>query len=126
MLLLLFLLLLLLLLLLLQLLLPQSDYKGEKKKRENIIELDRFTDKRIRVKFAGGREVTGILKGHDQLLNMVLDDAQEYLRDATDPTRLTDETRTLGLIVCRSSSIVVISPEDGMEEIANPFLAMEA
>lgn len=36
-----------------------------------------------RVKFAGGREVDGILKGFDKLDNLVLDDCVEYLRGTT-------------------------------------------
>jgi U6 snRNA-associated Sm-like protein LSm7 len=34
----------------------------------------------IRVKFSGGREAAGVLKGYDPLLNLVLDDTTEYLR----------------------------------------------
>lgn len=34
---------------------------------------------------------------------------------------MTDETRTLGLIVCRGTAVMLVSPEDGTEEIANPF-----
>ena len=34
----------------------------------------------IRVKFQGGREVTGILKGFDKLLNLVLDETIEFMR----------------------------------------------
>ena len=32
------------------------------------------------VKFSGGREVTGTLKGFDQLMNLVLDDVEESVR----------------------------------------------
>lgn len=32
------------------------------------------------MKFAGGREAEGILKGYDPLLNLVLDNTKEYLR----------------------------------------------
>jgi hypothetical protein len=45
--------------------------------------------------------------------------------DPSDPYRLTDETRTLGLVVCRGTQVSLISPVDGMEEIANPFVAAE-
>ena len=38
------------------------------------------------------------------------------------PLKITDETRSLGLIVCRGTSVMVVSGLDGMEEIANPFL----
>ncbi|KAJ2856649.1 U6 snRNP-associated protein Lsm7 [Coemansia erecta] len=51
----------------------------EKKKRDAIFDLKKYSDKRIRVKFMGGREVTGVLKGSDQLLNIVLDEAEETL-----------------------------------------------
>lgn len=75
----------------------------------------------------------GILKGYDQLLNLVLDEALEYLRgvwsfwtltgtgevagaarpylarglpcfaDPEDPLSVTDETRTLGLLVSNAT-----------------------
>ena len=69
--------------------------------------------------------VVGTLKGFDQLLNLVLDECQEYLRDPDDPLKITDQTRNLGLIVCRGTSVMVVSGLDGMEEIANPFLPAE-
>jgi U6 snRNA-associated Sm-like protein LSm7 len=43
------------------------------------------------------------------------------LRDPDDPYKMASETRALGLVVCRGTSVVLISPQDGMEEIANPF-----
>ena len=52
----------------------------EKKKKESILDLRKYLDKCIRVKFSGGREASGILKGFDQLLNLVLDNTVEYLR----------------------------------------------
>lgn len=67
----------------------------------------------------------GVLKGYDQLLNIVLDEAIEYLRDPEDPLTVTDETRTLGLIVCRGTAVMLVAPSAGMEEISNPFLAKE-
>ena len=99
--------------------------------------------------------VSGSLKGYDQLLNLVLDDAHEALRgvlcptvlalgrvfpqalatmssrlrplvpwslDPEDPLRLTDATRSLGLVVLRGTAVMVVGPTDGTEEIANPFL----
>jgi U6 snRNA-associated Sm-like protein LSm7 len=60
-------------------------------------------------------------EGFDPLLNLVLDNTTEYLRDPDDPYKLMNETRELGLVVCRGTSVVLISPQDGMEEIANPF-----
>lgn len=36
-----------------------------------------------------------------------------------------ENTRSLGLIVARGTLIVLISPADGSEEIANPFVQPE-
>ena len=94
-------------------------------KKETVLDLGKFIDKGVRVKLSGGREVTGTLKGFDQLLNLVLDECVESLRDVNDPLKITDETRNLGLIVCRGTSVMVVSGLDGMEEIANPFLPSE-
>ena len=94
-------------------------------RKASAIELGRLVDKAVHVKLAGGREVTGVLKGYDQLLNLVLDECEEYLRDPEDPLKVTDQTRSLGLIVARGTSVMVVSGLDGMEEIANPFLQPE-
>ncbi|CAJ0867772.1 19089_t:CDS:2 [Entrophospora sp. SA101] len=70
------------------------------------------------------RKIIGSLKGYDQLLNLVLDETEELLRDPED-NRLSNETRSLGLVVCRGPAVILISPVDGMEEIPNPFLQQE-
>jgi len=93
----------------------------ERPKKENIIDLNRFMDKQLRVKFNGGREVVGHLKGFDQLMNLVLDDVQEVMRDDEG----NEASRPLGLIVARGTLLVLISPVDGSEEIANPFVQPE-
>jgi len=82
-------------------------------------------DKPVEVKFTGGREVNGVLKGYDQLVNLVLDDCVEKIRDPDDPYKLTDDTRKLGLVVCRGTAVMLICPVEGTEEIANPFIAAE-
>ncbi|KAI0339055.1 U6 snRNA-associated Sm-like protein LSm7 [Trametopsis cervina] len=93
----------------------------DKPKREAILDLTKYVNERIRVKFTGGREVTGILKGFDQLLNLVLDNVEENLQLETEMT-----TRSLGLVVLRGPTITLLSPVDGSEEIANPFLAQDS
>ena len=45
--------------------------------KQSAVELAKYVDKGVHVKMAGGREVSGTLKGYDQLLNMVLDEAVE-------------------------------------------------
>lgn len=54
-----------------------GDKAAPEKKRENILDLSKYMDKEIRVRFNGGREVRGFLKGYDQLMNLVLDDVKE-------------------------------------------------
>ena len=65
-------------------------------KKESAIDLSKLIDKGVHVKLSGGREgccplfrilvsnlcvlVTGVLKGYDQLMNLVVDDTTEYLR----------------------------------------------
>ncbi|EPR59472.1 U6 snRNA-associated Sm family protein [Toxoplasma gondii TgCatPRC2] len=92
------------------------------KEARSVIDLNKFLNQRVRVKFSGGREITGVLKGHDAVSNLVLDETEEFLRDPEDPYKLLDQTRTLGLIVARGTAVVLISPVDGTEEIANPFV----
>ena len=93
------------------------------------------------MKFQGGREVSGVLKGYDQLVNVVLDEAIEYLQgiwtlhlagyfwwlllDSNGDYQQEQKTRNLGLCVCRGTAVMLICPEDGMEEIANPFIQAE-
>nr|OQO18354.1 hypothetical protein B0A51_16099 [Rachicladosporium sp. CCFEE 5018] len=91
---------------------------GADRKKESIIDLNKYVDKQITVKFSGGREVTGTLKGFDQLMNLVLDDVKEATRDEEGNT----STRNLGLLVARGTLLVLISPVDGSEEIENPFV----
>jgi len=92
----------------------------DKPKREAILDLSKYVNENIRVKFTGGREVTGVLKGFDQLLNLVLDDVQEIFQTESEQT-----TRSLGLVVLRGPTITLLSPVDGHEEISNPFLSQE-
>ncbi|CBX99649.1 hypothetical protein LEMA_P088880.1 [Plenodomus lingam JN3] len=93
----------------------------DRPKKENILDLNKYMDKQITVKFSGGREVIGTLKGYDQLMNLVLDEVKEALTDDEGNIRY----RKLGLIVARGTLLVVISPVDGSEEIANPFIQQE-
>jgi len=78
--------------------------------------LSKYSNQQIRVKFTGGREVIGVLKGYDQLLNLVLDDVEETSQEPE------PHTRKLGLVVLRGPTITIISPTDGSAEIENPFV----
>ena len=91
----------------------------------SVIDLSKYVDTRVRVRFQGGREVDGLLKGFDKLDNLVLDECVEFLRDPNDLTIVTEQTRKLGLVVCRGIQVSLIAPSDGIEEIANPFTVEE-
>ena len=45
--------------------------------------------------------------------------------DPDDPFKLTEDTRNLGLVVCRGTSVVLICPAEGMESIPNPFIQQD-
>lgn len=47
------------------------------------------------------------------------------LKDPEDPYRLTGKERTLGLMVARGTSVMTVSPTDGVQQIDNPFLETE-
>ncbi|TKY86064.1 hypothetical protein EX895_004889 [Sporisorium graminicola] len=96
-----------------------NNTPSERSKKEAILDLSKYIDQKIRVKFAGGREVFGTLKGFDQLMNLVMDEVTESLRD--EEGNVTDKTRNLGLVVLRGTALTVINPADGFESIENPF-----
>eukprot|EP00127_Corallochytrium_limacisporum_P000814 Clim_evm100s25 gene=Clim_evmTU100s25 len=100
----------------------QQSQPPRKQEKKVVLDLSKYFGQRVKVKFAGGREVDGLLKGYDTLMNLVIDDCVEYLRDPEDPYTLTGETRKLGLTVCRGPTVVWVCPLDGFEEISNPFL----
>lgn len=79
--------------------------------------------------------MTGTLKGYDQLMNLVLDNVKEMTRgmfvihvtrrfhtDSQSDEEGNTSSRNLGLLVVRGTLLVLISPLDGSEEIANPFV----
>ncbi|KAI3403317.2 FUR1 [Candida oxycetoniae] len=55
--------------------------RSEGPKREAILDLNKYKGQEIRVRCVGGRQITGYLKGFDQLMNLVLEDVVEQLRE---------------------------------------------
>jgi U6 snRNA-associated Sm-like protein LSm7 len=90
-----------------------------------ILDLNPHLGKQVRVRFQGGREVVGILRGFDPMVNIVIDDGVEYLRSENDPYKASGKTRSLGRVVCRGNNVTMCAPEEGYEAIANPFTAEE-
>ncbi|EAN30573.1 U6 snRNA-associated Sm-like protein LSm7 [Theileria parva strain Muguga] len=97
---------------------PSKSFRDVK----SVINLNKHLNKEVYVKFSGGREVKGVLRGHDAMSNLVLDDTVEYLKDSSDSSKLTGEKRNLGLLVARGTSVTVVYPVEGTEKIDNPFL----
>ena len=89
-----------------------------------ILDLNPHMGKKVRVRFQGGREVVGVLKGFDPMVNVVLEDTVEYLR-SDDPYKASGKTRVLGRVVCRGNNVTMCAPEEGYESIENPFAAPE-
>lgn len=97
--------------------------KRHTEKRDSAVDLAHLLNQKVRVKFVGGREVVGILCGFDPLVNLVLDKCIEYQRDLVDSSIVTHVTRQLGKVVCRGTSVVVVSPEENAIQIENPFIS---
>ena len=55
-----------------------NSHKSSRK--DSTLELAKMIDSTILVKCSGGRELRGILRGYDELVNLVLDDSDEFLR----------------------------------------------
>ena len=63
-------------------------------------ELKKFMDRKLNIKVNGGRKVEGILRGFDPFMNLVIDDAIEYRKDAS--------SHTMGMCCIRGNSVLMI------------------
>ncbi|CAF3669658.1 unnamed protein product [Adineta steineri] len=68
--------------------------------RANPPELKKFMDKKCQLKLNGNRTVTGVLRGFDPFMNLVVDEAYETIKNG--------EIRQIGMIVARGNSISMI------------------
>jgi U6 snRNA-associated Sm-like protein LSm7 len=53
---------------------------GGGQRNESILELQKMMDAMVLVKCLGGRELKGILRGFDDLVNLVIDESEEFVR----------------------------------------------
>ena len=70
--------------------------------------------------------MTGILRRYDNLVNLVLDEAEESVKPPNNPdlpsVMQRPSTRYFGKVVCKGSSVMLIAPADGTHElIENPY-----
>ncbi|XP_065185292.1 probable small nuclear ribonucleoprotein G [Sycon ciliatum] len=71
-------------------------------------ELKKYMDKRISLRLNGQRAVSGVLRGFDPFMNLVIDDAF----DEVSPK----ERHSIGMVVVRGNSIVML---EALERINN-------
>ncbi|CAB3255105.1 unnamed protein product [Arctia plantaginis] len=67
-------------------------------------ELKKFMDKKLAIKLNAGRSVTGVLRGFDPFMNLVLDESVEECKDG--------QRNSIGMVVIRGNSIVMLESLD--------------
>ncbi|CAH4036662.1 probable small nuclear ribonucleoprotein G [Pieris napi] len=67
-------------------------------------ELKKFMDKKLSLKLNAGRAVTGVLRGFDPFMNLVLDESVEETKDG--------QRNNIGMVVIRGNSIVMLESLD--------------
>jgi len=67
-------------------------------------ELKKYMDKQINFKLNGNRSVSGILRGFDPFMNIVVEDAIEHLKSG--------QSQQIGMVVIRGNSIVIMEPQE--------------
>ena len=78
-------------------------------------DLRKFMDLRVDLRINGERRIAGILKGYDQFMNIVLDEAIEITQRKDANNKKEDVKRQLGTLVIRGSSIVLWENIDKVE-----------
>lgn len=66
-------------------------------------ELKKYLDKKLTLTLNGARKVSGILRGFDPFMNLVLDEATEETKDSKAP---------LGMIVVRGNAVYLLDSEE--------------
>ena len=67
-------------------------------------DLRKFMGNRVDLRLNGERRIAGIMKGYDQYMNIVLDEAFEIAKTAPDKEEA-ESNRNLGMIVIRGASV---------------------
>jgi small nuclear ribonucleoprotein (snRNP)-like protein len=70
-------------------------------RKESIMELAKMMDSSVRVKVLGGREFVGMLRGYDDLVNLVLDEGVEYVRGKLEKRREVESSCFMLLLLLR-------------------------
>ena len=91
---------------------------AKKLSKDSIIEFTYLIEKEVIIKFIGGREVEGLLKGYDKVGNLILDNVIEYINRDND---IEVKTRKLGCLFARGPNITAIFPKNNFIELENPY-----
>ncbi|MBW0517358.1 hypothetical protein O181_057073 [Austropuccinia psidii MF-1] len=78
--------------------LPQGILNSSKMSKAAQPELKKYMDKKLFINLQGNRKLSGVLRGFDIFLNLVLDEAQEENLEG-------GEKRKMGLVVIRGNSV---------------------
>ena len=69
-------------------------------------DLRKFMDLRVDLRINADRRIAGIMKGYDQYMNIVLDEAIEIAKPGANQAKAVEVTnRDLGMIVIRGASV---------------------
>ncbi|KAL1282993.1 putative small nuclear ribonucleoprotein G [Trichinella pseudospiralis] len=63
-------------------------------------ELKKYMDKKMQLRLNGDRKISGVLRGFDPFMNMVIDEAVEHLK--------TGEQIMIGMVVVRGNSVTLM------------------
>ncbi|XP_077564794.1 small nuclear ribonucleoprotein G [Haemaphysalis longicornis] len=67
-------------------------------------ELKKYMDKKLSLRLNGSRVITGVLRGFDPFMNLVLDETVEETKGG--------EKHNIGMVVVRGNSIVLLESQD--------------
>jgi small nuclear ribonucleoprotein len=68
--------------------------------------LSKSLDMRVLIKLKGGRELRGKLRGFDQHMNLVLENAEEVRKNEENEEMILN----VGTIIVRGDNVIIISP----------------
>ncbi|KAL1461311.1 hypothetical protein WDU94_013218 [Cyamophila willieti] len=70
-------------------------------------ELKKFMDKKVTLKLNANRNISGILRGFDPFMNLVLDEGVEYRKDNT--------VHNIGMVVVRGNSVLNLESDERLD-----------
>eukprot|EP00013_Stygamoeba_regulata_P003284 CAMPEP_0177628424 /NCGR_PEP_ID=MMETSP0447-20121125/126_1 /TAXON_ID=0 /ORGANISM="Stygamoeba regulata, Strain BSH-02190019" /LENGTH=76 /DNA_ID=CAMNT_0019129675 /DNA_START=30 /DNA_END=260 /DNA_ORIENTATION=+ len=65
-------------------------------------DLIKYLDKKIAIKLNANRKVSGVFRGYDQFMNLVLEEAVEEVSQS--------ERTSIGMVVIRGNSVILMEP----------------